>query len=310
VHRDITISVSAGATDALVHELCALDGVITLSLQRGESLKPPGDVITATVLNVEADAVLRLAERAEEHGPVSVTTASVDSILDTERQPQIRKDHDEALWEEAETAMRRHTRINLNFFLTSFTGGALAAVALISSSAVTSATALVAGGIIAPVVEPVVRVALSIVNRHRARLARSLIVCLLTWVSMAAGGLLTMLALRAGGHYFVSDFLHNRTAAETLHPPAVNLIISACGAVAAAVVVASGRFSALAGPLVALQLLPAAAITGIAIELGEGSSLVRGISRMGIDVGMVLVAGLAIFTYKHFFVHGRRVPPR
>jgi hypothetical protein len=76
---------------------------------------------------------------------------------------------------EAETDLRRHTRLNLNFALTTFAGGIIAVIALISSSSVTAATALVAGGIIAPVLHPPSRIALALITRHRRGLPRALL---------------------------------------------------------------------------------------------------------------------------------------
>ncbi len=87
-------------------------------------------------------------------------------------------------------------------------------------------------------------------------------------------------------------------------------MISGGGAITGVVIVAAGRFTQLVGPLVALQLLPAAATLGVALELGEGEVAARSLSRLGIDIAMVLAAGAIYFTYKHLTVHGRRQVPR
>ena len=124
VHRDIEITVVPEATDRLVGELEGMAGVISISVHRGVSVKPLGDVVSAAVLNSEVDAVLSLVEQAEEHGAISVSTSSLDSLTDSESQDVVRADVDEALWEEAETALRRHSRLTANFFLT-VAGGAV-----------------------------------------------------------------------------------------------------------------------------------------------------------------------------------------
>ena len=115
-----------------------------------------------------------------------------------------------------------------------------------------------------------------------------------------------MLVFRAGGHGFVDEFHHSSTVHEVEHPPLINLILSAAGAVAGVVMISAGRFTQLAGPLVALQLLPAAACVGVALEFGDGGIAARSFGRLAIDVGMVLLAALIVFTYKHARVHGRR----
>ncbi len=72
MHRDLQITVAAAATDRLLDELTQIDGVITLSVQRGESIKPPGDVISASVLNNQVDAVLRSVQTSAAFGALSI----------------------------------------------------------------------------------------------------------------------------------------------------------------------------------------------------------------------------------------------
>lgn len=300
------MTVPPEATDGLLDALRAIDGVITLSVRRGESVKPPGDVISAAVLNQDVDAVVAEVVQSTEIGPVSVSTASLDSLIDANQQLSIRADVDEATWEEAETAMRRHTRPTLNFFLTTAMGGIIAACALVASSEATAAVALVAAGIIAPVFEPLARLSLAITNRDRHTVMNAARNAVLSYMVLIAVAVVTMLLLRSGSHHFVADFHDSSTVREVRHPPATNLLLSACGAIAGVVMVAAGRFTQMAGALVALQLLPAAATLGAALEVGDGTVAAHSLGRLAIDIGMVLVAGLVWFTYKHVAVHARR----
>ena len=49
--RSIQVSVAPEKTDRIVDEPHRTDGIIGISLQRGASLKPPGDVLTVQVTN-------------------------------------------------------------------------------------------------------------------------------------------------------------------------------------------------------------------------------------------------------------------
>jgi len=307
VHRDLQISVPVNATDELVEQLTERPGVISLSVHHGDGVKPPGDVISAAVLNGDVDAVLELVSRAERHGPISVSTSTLDSLIDTEQVEGPRRDVDEATWEEVETALRRHTRPTANFYLTTAGGGVIAACALMAGSRVTEATGLVAAAVIAPVFEPLVRISLAVVNRHSQLVLRAVGSALLSYVIVIAVAVLTMLILRTGSHGFIHDFLHSPTYHEAEHPTAVTLIVSAAGAITGAIMVSAGRFTQLAGPLVALQLLPAAASLGISLEIGHFHPALDSLGRLGIDIGMVIAAGLLVFPYKHVRTHqGRR----
>lgn len=61
MHRAIEIPTATRDTEALLRELEALKEVTGLSVSRGASIKPQGDVITVDVLNRGADAVLKCA---------------------------------------------------------------------------------------------------------------------------------------------------------------------------------------------------------------------------------------------------------
>jgi pimeloyl-ACP methyl ester carboxylesterase len=307
VHRSFELTVGPQATERLIDDLTTIEGVISLSVLRGVSHKPPGDVVRAMVLNRDADQVLKAVEQCRAFGRVSISSAELDSLVDTDQSELVRTDVDEATWEDAETALRRHTRPNLNFFLTKAAGGAIASCALVSRSESTEATALVAAAIIAPSLEPLARTAMAVVLRRRDVLVEALRSVALAYAVLVVVALATMLVLRAVSHDIAFQFLHNSTVDEIRHATAVNLVISACGAVAAAVMIAAGRFTVLAGPLVALQLMPSAATIGLALELGDGTVALGGVERLAIDIGMVVVACLVVFAYKQAVTHhGRR----
>ena len=58
MHRTIEIAVSGEDTDAVVRELESLEDVITLSVHRGASIKPPGDLVSVHTLSRGADEIL------------------------------------------------------------------------------------------------------------------------------------------------------------------------------------------------------------------------------------------------------------
>ena len=83
MHRTIEITVPPACTDELISQLEQEEHMINLSVVRGASIKPPGDVLTVHVLNRGTDQVMRLAEGAHiEGGDVSVSTSELSSIVD------------------------------------------------------------------------------------------------------------------------------------------------------------------------------------------------------------------------------------
>jgi hypothetical protein len=68
VHTEIEVIVPSSHTDELIQYLEQMDEVISLSVVREVSIKPPGDVFTVHVLNRGSDEVLRFADAAREWG--------------------------------------------------------------------------------------------------------------------------------------------------------------------------------------------------------------------------------------------------
>jgi hypothetical protein len=102
VYRSFEISVPSSGTDELLASLGALEQVVSISVHRGASVKPPGDVITLHSLNNQAGDVFRAVEALGRDGQVSIATADLASLVDREHEKLIIKDTDEALWEETE----------------------------------------------------------------------------------------------------------------------------------------------------------------------------------------------------------------
>ena len=65
MHRTIELTVPSAATPTVLQQLEDLEHVIGLSVERGASIKPPGDVVTVHTLNRGADDVLKIAEQAQ-----------------------------------------------------------------------------------------------------------------------------------------------------------------------------------------------------------------------------------------------------
>lgn len=305
MHRHFTITVPPSATDGLLDQLQHTAGVVTVSVQRGASIQPRGDVISVDALNRGAGAVLLAVERTGGHGSLSVTSSQVSSLSDRDHAGEVAGDSDESTWEDATTALREHSQLTVHFLALMALGGVVAAGALLSSST-TQAVALVAGAVIAPGFEPLARLGLGLVLRQSGVLLRALWSAVFGYLVLAAAGAVMMLAMRAAGTDLPDRFLRNRHVLELADPTTVALIISAGGAVAGVVMIAAHRVTLLAGPLIALQLIPATAMTGMALALGRDDLAAQGLARVGVDAGMVIAAGLVVFGAKRLITHRRQ----
>jgi hypothetical protein len=167
MHRAIEITVSPEDTDKLIEELKSLEHVIGLSVLRGASVKPKGDVVVVNALNRGADCVMRCVQRAlERKATVSVVTAELASMIDPLRKDQVKSDLDEELWEEMETGLLHQSRVTSNFLVLMATGGAIAAAGLVSEP-VPQVIMWVAASVIAPAFEPLAKIPLRVVLRRQ-----------------------------------------------------------------------------------------------------------------------------------------------
>ena len=87
MHRALTIAVAPERTDELLEELQRFEKhVVTISVQRGASIKPPRDIVDIQVLNRATSAVLEVIERHRCDGTRTAERAPRQSRSDmTER---------------------------------------------------------------------------------------------------------------------------------------------------------------------------------------------------------------------------------
>jgi Domain of unknown function (DUF389) len=307
MHRTLEITVPPAVTDSLQAELVAIEEVIGLTLQRGGSLKPAGDVLTVHVLNRGADEVLRRVRAAvpDKRG-LSIVTAEATSFIVPDDHHLVRGDRDEAIWEEMESGLRHQGRITVNYLLLMALGGIIAAVGLVSEP-VPQAVAFVASAIIAPGFDPMTTVALGLVLRRGPLAGRGLTSALAGYAVLIGAAAATMWALVATGEADAALLAGNKEVQHLAHPMLMELVVAAAGALAGVVMLAAFRRSFQAGPLIAMAFIPAAALIGVAPVVGRWDLALEGLERFGADWGFILLLGAPFLWLKQRFLHRR--PP-
>lgn len=306
MHRSLEITVDPSATDELAEALEGLDGVIGLTLHRGASIKPPGDVFLVQALNRSGDEVMRLVERAHEHGAIAVATGEFTSIIDPERQDRVAADIDQALWEETETTMRHQAQLSGNFLSLMALGGVVASTGF-ASKPVAQAIAFIAASVIAPGFEPVAKLPLGLVLRRTDLLWRGLRSMFAGYAALVVAAGLGYGFLRLTGTAFSTADLNGLDeVARISHPSWLDLLKSAAAAAAGLIMLAAHRNSVIAGPLIALVIIPAAALVGVGAAAGRPRLMLEGAERLAIDVVIIVVVGGLVLAVKQAVRHQRR----
>ena len=306
--RTVEITVPAGQTEPLLADLETMPGVLGLRVQRGVSLKPRGDVITVNLSRrALSDLMTMLEKRGLPQNPaLSLTTSQPMSVVSPADVAGIVHDTDDSTWEEIEATIARETNMTINTLILMFASGVFAVAAL----ATNVLHYMLAAMVIAPGFLPIVRVALGVVARSRAW-RRGLGDVGAGYLALIVGAAVATLVLRGAGIDVFggkASYLPERVLLDywsTLDLPA--LIVSTAGGVTGAVLLYTERSILTLGVMIALALVPSAAMIGMGLAGGRLDIAAQGLLRWAIDVVIVLIAALAVFRWKLVRLHNRRM---
>lgn len=304
MHRSITIVCPPEAATTLLARLEANEHVLSIAHYPGSGIRPKGDVIAVHTLNRGADDVMEAASAACEQGEYSISTEESASFNHPDRHEEVVNDYDEGQWEEMETSLRHQGRIGVNFIALCAAGGALAAVGLLGQGT-EQALLLVAASIVAPVYEPVAGIALGITLRDGSVVRRASLSTLVGYVVLALGAGLALLLLKTTGAAQLNEFLGNPELGRLAHPEGRDVLVGGVAALAGSVMVAAFRRSVMAGPLVALANVTAAAGLGMALAIGRLDRAGDMLVRLLLDLVLIVLIGAVVFVVKRRTVHRR-----
>lgn len=297
--RSIEIALAPNRTEALAAEIQAMEGVVGLSLQRGASLAPPGDVLTVHATNQGMAGLWCLLDRhgiGREGG--TVVTSEPRSILAASGRRALEGESNEMAWQEMAYQMRQEANPNGNFLLSMLFAGAVAAAGLW-----TDTLHIVIGAmVIAPGFEPIIRIPFGLLGRASEGTRRGLHATLAGYLALAFGAALALLLLQVidpqptplGERHWVRYWSSVQAS---------SVLIALVAGAAGAVIVASGRSVLTAGVMIALALIPAMAIAGMAAVAGDPGLALRGLIRWATDAACLLVAGGGAFLAKRVLRH-------
>ncbi|MTV24157.1 DUF389 domain-containing protein [Nitriliruptoraceae bacterium ZYF776] len=296
--RTIQLTCPTARTSALLDDLRATSP-LSLRLQRGGSIEPPGDVIELDVATPRLREVMRVADQHDlgEAGGVSMSTSVPLSIVSSEYAALTRESGGTS-WEELELIMGQDSTMTADRTVVMLIAGVIAGVGIVSDTI----HVVVGAMVIAPGFQPFARCVLGLVNRSNAWRGG------LTDVARGYGALLlgatlaAVLALVFGGDalddggasYLADGTLVTYWTTTTW----AGVSVGAVGALAGGVLVALNRTVLTAGVMVALALVPTASLVPMAL-LGARPDLAAAAGlRFLVEAGLVLVGTAAVFVVK------------
>lgn len=194
--RTVEVTVSSDQTDGLVESLRSRDEVLSVRLQRGESVKPPGDVISISTTNQDVQALARILDA---HGigtspSTNLSTTELVSLVVPSARDRLNHDTSEGTWEEIETVIGKESNATGNTLAVMAISGFIAAVGL----ATNALHVVIAAMVIAPGFEPFLRISLGFTTGSTAW-RRGLVQTAKSYAALLAGALTAAVVLRAFG---------------------------------------------------------------------------------------------------------------
>lgn len=287
-----------------------MDGVVGITLQRGASVKPGGDVTSVEIVNRSLPQLMQMLDRqgiGRDEG-TSISSSQPLSIISPSGNKKIVTDNSEAIWEEAEQILVRESDATWNTILLMGLAGFLAAIGIATNS-----IHLVVGAmVVAPGFQPLMRIPLGLIVCNRSwltgiHMSAKLYGSLLVGAALAALLMLVLGTDPRGGKASYVEGYELMQYWRTITPS--TFAVSLAAGIAGALLIATQRSVLTSGVMIALALIPSLALVSIGLVTLDWWLAFEGFLRWLIDVVLVIAAGAGVFAFKRKRVHKRSIMP-
>ena len=284
-------------TDGVVARLRDDPGVATLTLATGAALVPEGDLVVCEVARERANAVLDAlrAQGVERRGAVSVIQLDAASRAGRLAERAAPGHESDALpWVLIEDAARDDAELSMTFLLLM----ALASVIATIGIAIDSPVLIIGAMIVGPEYGTLVAVAVGI--RRRLTIWRAAVGTLMAGIAVAvlAATATSVIAELFGRPSFApsSRFFTHFVSEPNAYSAVVAFVAGAAGTIA----LARAQATAVAGVLVSVTTIPAAAAIGVDLADPDWADMGGAALQLAINLVALVVAGVVTLTlYDH-----------
>jgi uncharacterized hydrophobic protein (TIGR00271 family) len=289
----LRITVPEDSADAVTELLGRHIGVAHVVHLPGAVRRPHGDLV---LCDVAREAVDELVAALQAHGVQrdgGISIEAVDTSLSDASDRAVRRapgeGGDAVVWEQVIEAADGESRLTFTFVTFLTIASLLAALAIVTDSAVL----LIGGMVMGPEFSPLAGLALGLVHGRRPLLVRSLRTLV---VGFGIATLITVvgaLLLRAGGWATVADLLADRPATGFITRPdrwsfPVAFIAGAAGMLS----LTSAKSSSLVGVFISVTTVPATAAFALGVAFGDWSDAGRSLLQLAINIAGILLSAL------------------
>jgi uncharacterized hydrophobic protein (TIGR00271 family) len=275
-------------TDRVADALTYRVGVVAVT--RTESTHGP--IVTADIAREAADELLDELRTLGVHAAGMITLAPLDTALgNLANQAELAapgEGADAIIWDELAARTSEDSTLTWTFLAFMVFATILAAVGVVTDSAITLVGAMVVG----PEFGPLAALAVGLV-RHNPTVARKAVIALLVGfpVAIAVSALFALLA-RGTGLIERNELLGRNETEFIYHPGWFSLIIAVVAGAAGMLSLTSSKSAALVGVFISVTTIPAAGNAAVASVLGAWYQAGQSLLQLGINLIGITIAGV------------------
>lgn len=304
--RTVEIALASEHTEKILPRIKQLDGLVGLKLQKDISIKPKGDVLSFTLTNSAVSKFMSLMEQEGLllHDEVSITTSKPTSVISKSSSDEILKEPHETSWEDVLKDLLHDSNMTFNTQMVMALSGMVAAIGISTSSL----HVVIGAMLIAPGFEPISRLALGVVAKHRDWI-NGLKDTLKGYFWLIVGAVMGGLILKMDGKQVIpgsSTYLEEGALVEYWTTiTATSIIILIFASIAGGIIIMTNKSLLTAGVMVALALIPTASLFGMALLEGRYEMAQTSLIRFLLEIFIVATMTGLIFLWKRYTTHKR-----
>lgn len=290
----LRISVPERLTDDVVSLLRTADYVTGLAVSRGDSLIPPGDVVTADIAREGANPVIDALRDLGVHREGTIRIEAVPTWLSHEAFEAERlapgASADAVVWTQVGNRAYEESELNWTYLTFMVLATLIAGIAIVLDSQILVIGAMVLG----PEFGPVAAIGVALVRRrmHLLGLATRTLV-----LGFAAGILATLVAAlvgRALGWVTARDVSGPRpSTAFIYHPDRWSFLVAVIAAAAGVLSLTSARTGGLAGVFISVTTVPAAGNVALGLAFLQWDEVLGSGLQLAVNLTGMALAGWA-----------------
>jgi uncharacterized hydrophobic protein (TIGR00271 family) len=293
VHLRLTVpdDLTERVSELLIRHECTTN----VTIQAGVVSKPEGDLVECDVAREEAGSLLRMLEELEldERGAIVIETPTGTPFREARRLERVAPGHpdDAVIWEEVEAQAYAGAVATVSYLIFLVLAVILAAIAVLTDSAILVVGAMVVG----PEFAAVAAASAGIVLLRWRLVGRSL--RLLGTSFPFAVGVVTVLALlcRVVGWITPGMVAAPRPNTDFIwHPEQWSLIVALVAGAAGALALAIQKTATMVGVFISVTTVPAAGNLALGLAVWNPEEIRGSLAQLGINIAGMIISGTVL----------------